>query len=110
MSDEERAEIGIKRPIEETWEAREATYGGWQVRCESQTWLNADPWRAEEHCRLAAAAPEMARLLLELGEQPHPNDNGYRCPACGADEDPDHFDDCRLVAVLRKAGVLPEER
>ncbi len=85
-----------------------------------------------DRLRLAAAAPEMARLLLEL--QWAGDEGGYDgrpcCPCCYAlppekvhrpsvridaytrTEARDeilygkHSDDCRLVAVLRKAGVL----
>jgi hypothetical protein len=64
---------------------------------------NRDPWQTR--LRLAAAAPEMARLLLEL--QWSGDEARYRCPACEATAHPDHAPDCRLVAVLRKAGWKP---
>jgi hypothetical protein len=64
---------------------------------------------------LAAAAPEMARLLLSLaeqkivpdGEEPdHPDARGccFFCPM----EDGHHQNYCRLAIVLRKAGVLEQ--
>jgi hypothetical protein len=65
-----------------------------------------------DRAQLAAAAPEMARLLLELyrpGWVPHV------CPECSAkvyanhDEYEEHDADCRLVAVLRKAGMLSDK-
>lgn len=87
----------------------------------------------EGYRELIAAAPEMARLLLELQWAGGYGDDGGTnpcCPACNADaplkvhfpakridaytrtEARDeviggkHRDDCRLVAVLRKAGVI----
>jgi hypothetical protein len=45
--------------------------------------------------RFAAAAPEMARLLLEL-------DHSWGCVFCRC---AGHAPDCRYVAGLRKAGV-----
>jgi len=69
--------------------------------------------------RLAAAAPEMARLLLEVEFADTAGDSHewHHCPGCGArrsvNEDgsaapfhDSHRDDCRWVAVMRKAGVL----
>lgn len=64
---------------------------------------------ARARLRLAAAAPDMARLLVDIGQV----DYGKPCPVCREDVrspgagtyDSDHADDCRLVAVLRKAGV-----
>ena len=53
--------------------------------------------------RLAATAPEMARVLLAVEW------DGGTCPSCGGTrdrhEDDGHADDCALDAVLRKAGV-----
>jgi hypothetical protein len=52
----------------------------------------------EARARLAAAAPEMARLLLEILEDP----NEVRSPALGvAAQDLDG----RIIAVLKKAGL-----
>lgn len=52
--------------------------------------------------RVAACAPEALRLLVELewcGEV-------HDCPICGrVKSDESHAEDCKLVAVLRKAGV-----
>jgi hypothetical protein len=65
--------------------------------------------------KLAAAAPEMARLLLELQNVSYPAEtyNIDGCPVCrGRVDDGQHVHhepDCRLVAVLRKAGVLEEK-
>jgi hypothetical protein len=79
--------------------------------------------------RLAIAAPELARLLLEAqwasggGFGPSADDQEYKDVSCyfcegresehcgrGRKCKSGHAPDCRLVAVLRKAGVLPEER
>jgi hypothetical protein len=109
------------KPWEETWEAdaeaRHLHYNGanvlvpgGQIRLgeEHETW-----WEATEadvdRARLIAAAPEMARLLLELQDF-----EGAGCVACGhvscgdetcKDHEP-HSANCPIVAVLRKAGVL----
>lgn len=60
--------------------------------------------------RLAATAPDMARLLLE-----HQWDTNHVCPSCrgariGDDEDVGlpgygHAPGCKLIGVLRMAGV-----
>lgn len=66
-----------------------------------------------ERAKLAAAAPEMARLLLELewaDPRNHWSDDGANsngCCVCGEYKKDGHKPDCALVAVLRKAGVLP---
>jgi len=62
--------------------------------------LEAD---CSERAKLAAAAPEMARLLLELEHSG--SVAGGTCPACGA-HPREHMTDCRWLAVMRKAGVL----
>lgn len=73
----------------------------------------------ESCARLAAAAPDMARLLLELEWSGYEPDWGAgKCMSCGAIQPLEydaaartkdtsggtHKPDCRLVAVLRKAG------
>lgn len=86
-----------------------------------------------EDARLAAAAPEMARLLLSLewaGWNQEGDDPADACPACyqgpprtitkparridaytriEASQETlgGHRHDCALIGVLRKAGVLP---
>jgi hypothetical protein len=52
--------------------------------------------------KLAAAAPEMARLLLEMVPLVEMDDV---CPTCCCRTE--HAADCRLVLVLLKAGALP---
>jgi hypothetical protein len=55
--------------------------------------------------KLAAAAPEMARLLLKLEIV---GDGAGYCPACHVlRPDLPHKDSCEWVTVLTKAGVLP---
>ncbi len=69
--------------------------------------------------RLAAAAPEMARLLLELEWVTDSNSNGPReewCPWCDHRRgytplpeeslDREHLSGCLWLAVMRKAGVI----
>lgn len=48
--------------------------------------------------QLAAAAPEMARMLMRVADLPHNDD----CPVCNTWP---HADECKLILVLRKAGV-----
>jgi hypothetical protein len=74
---------------------------------------------AGEHARsqLAAAAPEMARLLLDVQWTPTGYDHEPCCPVCtmskprvqrdDANFTHGHSKDCAFVAVLVKAGVLP---
>jgi hypothetical protein len=74
---------------------------------------------SSERAQLAAAAPEMARLLLGLAANWHhdrppevPAPVGYfRCESCESEivrpgSAEKHMDNCELVAVLVKAGVL----
>lgn len=70
-----------------------------------------------DRARLAACAPEMARMLVELewsGGYEYGQDSGVDacCPSCMADAPSPalgisgvHKLDCRLIALLRKAGV-----
>lgn len=77
--------------------------------------------------KLAAAAPEMARLLLEVQWASQEGDEGALSPQClfceayanARWEVPgdvtsrllrdDHKPDCKLIAVLRKAGVIADK-
>jgi hypothetical protein len=72
---------------------------------------DSDRVDVESRGRLAACAPEMARLLLKL-ESTSCRSDMVECPMCGASEysnEPgvpvEHDPDCEWVAVLRKAGV-----
>ncbi len=70
-----------------------------------------------QRAQLAAAAPEMARLLLSLEE--HQTYEETTCATCGGystctNSKPDvwyieHEPDCKWVAVLRKAGVIADK-
>jgi hypothetical protein len=116
----------MTRPWEETWERTERN----DVEDEYQPVfcnpvLNDEPTEVflgtGPRLQLAAAAPEMARLLLELewaGEIVNYATGSSRmslrtCAACGGVRphpqagSSGHHPDCRLGAVLRKAGVLP---
>ncbi len=57
--------------------------------------------------RLAAQAPAMARLLLEI-EWSAPIGGEPACPSCSAfvNNDHRHAPDCEIATVLRAAGVL----
>ncbi len=59
-----------------------------------------------DRAQLAAAAPEMARLLLTRADNTDSgrDDVDWYCFACH--QGGGHAPDCRLVAVLRKAGVM----
>jgi hypothetical protein len=63
---------------------------------------------AHDRCELAAAAPDMARVLLAIEWGGHCMSYGHHCPSCGAypcDGEKGHKPDCALDAALRKAGV-----
>lgn len=113
------------KPLEETWAAifpyEDPDGGTWEVVLEGTEVLRADVPH-ESVARLAAAAPEMARLLLEI-QWSSRDEGGSTCPSCYAEAyvpparyDADgkylgytegtHDPDCALAAVLRKAGVL----
>lgn len=107
-------------PWEHTWHVDES---GTLIRDErdyriAETIELDIPPQEQSNARLAAAAPEMARLLLELewGGEPVRAIAGpiATCPSClgmrpqlSRDAGPrgGHRKDCRLIAVLRKAGV-----
>jgi hypothetical protein len=91
------------RPWEEEWVYDGRRLGVVEPGHEHpEVWAYADYGNdPEPRARLASAAPEMARLLLEM--------HSWAVPACpGACKgDKAHAADCRFVAVLAKAGVLP---
>jgi len=88
------------KPWEETWRA-----GGMAPRFVFKGDALAADYVGEmddaDRARLAACAPEMARVLHEV--EWHGEDGG--CPSCAAMRVQGHFDGCRLEALLRKAGV-----
>ncbi len=103
----------MTRPHEETWEHHPKSTGASRLYSDNHEEEWATVWGDDnrERARLAAQAPAMARLLLEgmTVTAAGPHDNYETCLAgCGgygptAEE---HRPDCRLVAVLRTAGVL----
>jgi hypothetical protein len=97
------------KPWEETWTASEE-YDSVHIEDDGDRFdLRKGINNALERCRLAAAAPEMARLLLE-----HRFAAGgfcdYPCCICcgyeqaGATEK--HEDGCQLEALLGRLGML----
>lgn len=86
------------KPHEEIWEAPETEDGplgilrfpgGWNVDLTG----GGRVLECEERAKLAACAPEMARLLLALRDDPQSGLSGVDIES--------------IEAVLRKAGVLP---
>jgi hypothetical protein len=104
------------KPWEEEWRVRNSIGGEDCVYSETSREYVLETYTAvgtpgyeryAECARLAAAAPEMARLLLEKQW----GDRGW-CLWCDGIDPADttcrgegHAADCALVAVLRKAGV-----
>lgn len=99
-----------KKPHDETWANDDESPGWGEIRLVStpEDVGEGDPesiWIGEfntpERRRLAAQAPAMARLLLQV--------NARECPVCGDAKFPTapHRDGCEFAAVLRAAGVLP---
>lgn len=104
------------KPWEETWRPSmshpedivgdcDATGGMYLFEGDNQD----DPPGRYARAKLAAAAPEMARMLLRIV------DNEAECPVCRQgvywDDRTDkreqpHLEACELHAVLRKAGVI----
>lgn len=113
----------LTKGIDDTWEY---VSGGWpyDVYRKGTNQKIADVWgdACEDTHQVAdmiAAAPEMARLLLELEWISQETDEGAlqpQCMICEVRHEWDwrsqswtntHAPDCRWAAVLRKAGVLP---
>ncbi len=59
--------------------------------------------RCAARARLASAAPDMARMLLEI--EWASRDVALECPKCRVREDSGHGPNCALIAALRKAGL-----
>lgn len=95
----------MSKPWEDSWEARED-----DVWCPAERVVVARE-TDEADAKLIAAAPEMARMLLELQWAAADSE----CPLCYAEpytedgwkNDAPHASHCRLAALLRKAGVKP---
>lgn len=58
----------------------------------------------EQRAKLLAAAPDLARALLEV--EWAEDETGPYCPSCLRWRKKGHADDCATAAALRKAGVL----
>ena len=104
------------KPWEETWTFDGEREGGCILENDTAVMYTCGPDDPEYHAprgHLASAAPDMARVLLEIewraGEFGDP-DAGGRCPSClgyepSGSPDDGHHVDCALDAALRKAGV-----
>lgn len=90
------------KPWEETWEQHPRAGGGARLYSDNheEEWASSFGDDSNARVRLAAAAPEMARLLLEL-EWDH-----AECNICGGCHR--HERNCRLRDVLVRAGVLED--
>ena len=103
------------KPWEETWTTDWASdYTVTILRGDSYrvAQFNAGGPEGVARARLAAAAPDMARLLLKLEWSDVDYDAATYCPSCWASypwkpSDLGHRDDCEWLAVMRKAGVRP---
>ncbi len=106
------------KPHEETWSAAREEYAGYDCMTDAVVVRTEKGARVcdftvdNPRARLAAQAPAMARLLLEL-EWPTCADYGGYCRICQNDRPypaakpgDGHAPDCALVAVLRAAGVV----
>ncbi|AKU97022.1 hypothetical protein AKJ09_03686 [Labilithrix luteola] len=99
------------KPWEEDWQpSRE---GSRTLVCGSDPYPAADFYGSEGDGRikLAAAAPDMARMLIDRewtgeGTVPGSGEHELACVHCWGLR-PKHEPDCRWVAVMRKAGVRP---
>ncbi len=99
------------KPHEDTW----TTNANAEIRIENGTLIAG--YLRPDVARLAAQAPAMARLLLDLHTEGHLTSTGSReCVSCastwreritGKPYEPRHYDSCELATVLRAAGVLP---
>jgi hypothetical protein len=93
------------KPWEETWKAVGADLEYTPEDPKLFVGLSADEDADDPvfhaRARLAAQAPAMARLLLDLAGK------HATCPDCGAFEETAHFDGCRFIVVMRDAGVIP---
>ena len=114
----------ITKPHEETWERNADINGGiengaYPIARFTSSVADESPrpdWAEHNDARaqLAACAPEMARMLLDLESAGVQEDQVTMCcPVCGGGEPyappkhdkPTHRKACALVALLEKAGV-----
>lgn len=96
------------KPWEEEWTTKGHVdeVRTWEVGAFGYARLQAKGEDYEVIARFASAAPDMARLLLEI-EWTAPGDVGAvnACPFCDRWQRDGHAPDCALDAALRKAGV-----
>lgn len=98
------------KPWEETWKAHwDSDYSVNLRTTEGRTvgTFGAGGPEGVARAELAAAAPDMARVLLAVewaGRSSQGGDDGM-CPACDRWKERGHMPDCALDAALRKAGV-----
>lgn len=110
-------EDGSRPAIEETWRAVHGRdepddgyiHGGrWTVSATPghSGWCSDGGYdgygMTEERAKLAACAPELARLILAVEWE---WGYGDRCPWCKNGKEPGHDPACSMLAVLRKAGL-----
>jgi len=103
----------IVKTLEESWLLKDGDIVTSDGECViEQSYTGKAPNEAERY-QLAAAAPDMARVLIAI-EWRYPYEHGGVCPACDCfNPDGDapigyakgHEEDCPLDAALRKAGV-----
>jgi hypothetical protein len=103
----------MKKPIDQTWTAMQ----------DGEFWIVDMPHcvssdtMGEDNAKLAAQAPDMARVLLGLATDGVLIETGSRqCPSCyvtwvpwksGLFPMPPHYSHCAIMKVLRDAGVVP---
>lgn len=109
----------MSKPVweDETWRADDLLVLGTHEHCDDYPVAEISGTAlGPERAKLAAAAPEMARMLFMWARCGHE----WECPSCERDlftkeGDPADFPplrveahepDCRLIAMLRKAGVI----
>ncbi len=90
----------MTKPHEETWDG--SIQWGWVLVEGTASLQPLDG----ERMRLAAQAPAMARLILDIEWSGARHGGEPCCPSCDAMVG-EHAPDCELATVLRAAGVLP---
>lgn len=97
------------KPREETWEAWGLTLhlqGAREIIADFAHDTAPSTEHEDARAKLAACAPEMARMLLE--QYVFTGDSADQtCPTCCMDLfHSEHADGCELQALLKKAGIL----
>lgn len=97
------------KPHEETWDIVIQGDGGFSVfkvggeNEDDIGFFHGYTPESSARAKLAAQAPAMARLLLKATVKPGGDEWG--CLGCGTWEEGEHTEDCKLLAILRDAGV-----